>query len=85
MQRAHRPYVIMRMSMSLDGRIALGPDMTMFDAHPVQKLLPDESSLGNRISEAIEAQWHPGGTSMEAGRWFAKMTRSKSCLPSREA
>jgi riboflavin biosynthesis pyrimidine reductase len=62
MQVENRPYVIMRMSMTVDGRIAPGPDMTMFDPHPVNAWLPDESSLGRRISQAIEAEWHPGGS-----------------------
>ena len=61
MQKENRPYVIMRMSMSVDGRIALGPDMTMFDSHPANAWLPDESSIGKNISETIEAEWHPGG------------------------
>ena len=61
MHKEHRPYVIMRMSMSVDGRIAPGPGLTMFDAHPVNALLPDESSMGKRISEVIESEWHPGG------------------------
>jgi 2,5-diamino-6-(ribosylamino)-4(3H)-pyrimidinone 5'-phosphate reductase len=62
MQKENRPYVIMRTSMSVDGRIAPGPDRTMFDSHPVSALLPDESSLAKKISEAIEAEWHPGGS-----------------------
>jgi len=61
MQKENRPYVIMKMAMSVDGRIAPGPDMTMFDRHPVNALLPDEPSIGKIISESIEAEWHPGG------------------------
>jgi len=34
----------------------------MFDPHPIDALLPDESSLDRKISEAIEAEWHPGGS-----------------------
>ena len=61
MQKENRPYVIMRMSMSVDGRIAPGPDRTMFDPHPVDALFAEGSSLEKRISETIEAEWHPGG------------------------
>ena len=62
MQKENRPYVIMRMSMSVDGRIVPGPDMTMFDSHPVSALLPDEAPIGQKISDATEAEWHPGGS-----------------------
>jgi 2,5-diamino-6-(ribosylamino)-4(3H)-pyrimidinone 5'-phosphate reductase len=62
MQKMNRPYVIMKMGMSVDGRIAPGPDMTMFDPNPVNALLPNGTRLDKQISTAIEAEWHPGGT-----------------------
>jgi len=67
MQKESRPYVIMQMSISVDGRIALGPDMTMFDTHPASALLPEESPLWEKVTEAIETEWHPQGTLMGSG------------------
>jgi 2,5-diamino-6-(ribosylamino)-4(3H)-pyrimidinone 5'-phosphate reductase len=61
MRKEKRPYVIMRMTMSVDARIAPGPDMTQFDPDPVRSLLPDESSLEKKISKTIKADWHQGG------------------------
>ncbi len=57
----------MQMAVSVDGRIALGPDMTMFDTHPADALMPDDSALWEKVSRAIEEQWHPGGTIMGSG------------------
>jgi hypothetical protein len=36
----------MQMSASIDGRIALGPSMTMFDEHPANDVLPSEDAGG---------------------------------------
>ncbi len=62
-----RPYVIMQMSASIDGRIALGPNMTMFDTHPAAAVIPDEAGLWDKVSKAIEATWHPQATMMGSG------------------
>lgn len=78
MKKEHRPHVIMQMAASVDGRIALGPDMTMFDTHPADALMPDDSALWEKISRAIEDEWHPGGTIMGSG------TVIKSGAPLRE-
>jgi len=56
--------------MSVDGRVAVGPDMTMFDPNPLVSVLPDESSLWDRISQAIEAEWHPGGAIFGSGTFI---------------
>jgi len=66
-RREHRPHVIMQMAASVDGRIALGPDMTMFDTHQADALIPDDSALWEKISLAIEEEWHPEGTIMGSG------------------
>ncbi|MCC6443101.1 MAG: dihydrofolate reductase family protein [Armatimonadetes bacterium] len=64
MQNEDRPVVIMQMAASIDGRIALGPNLTMFDTHPASHLIPDGGSLWQKATDAIETQWHPQGTMM---------------------
>ena len=67
MPKEDRPYVIMQMSASIDGRIAFGPSMTMFDKHPASDLLPDEDLLWKKVTEAINQEWHPQGMMMGSG------------------
>jgi len=62
-----RPHVVMQMSASVDGRIAFGPDMTMFDAHPASAALPDEGELWSRVADAIREAWSPQATLMGSG------------------
>jgi 2,5-diamino-6-(ribosylamino)-4(3H)-pyrimidinone 5'-phosphate reductase len=62
-----RPYVVMQMSASIDGRIALGPAMTMFDTHPAGAALPDEGPLWSTVADAIRAAWSPQATMMGSG------------------
>lgn len=61
MKNENRPYVIMQMGMSVDGRIAPRPDMTMFEPNPTDALLPDAASLWEKVTEIIENEWHPEG------------------------
>jgi 2,5-diamino-6-(ribosylamino)-4(3H)-pyrimidinone 5'-phosphate reductase len=62
-----RPHVVMQMSASVDGRIALGPSLTMFDAHPASDALPDEGALWARVADAIREAWSPQATMMGSG------------------
>jgi 2,5-diamino-6-(ribosylamino)-4(3H)-pyrimidinone 5'-phosphate reductase len=62
-----RPYVIMLISASIDGRIAFGPDLTMFDRHPAEVLVTDSGPIGGRVIDAIEAEWHPQGSMWGSG------------------
>jgi 2,5-diamino-6-(ribosylamino)-4(3H)-pyrimidinone 5'-phosphate reductase len=64
---ADRPHVVMQMSASIDGRIALGPSMTMFDAHPASEAVPDEGALWSLVAEAIREAWRPQATMMGSG------------------
>ncbi len=59
-----RPHVVMQMSASVDGRIALGPSLTMYDAHPASHALPDEGALWSRVADAICEAWNPQATMM---------------------
>lgn len=62
-----RPHVVMQMSASVDGRIALGPSLTMFDTHPAGAALPDEGILWARVADAIREAWDPEATMMGSG------------------
>jgi 2,5-diamino-6-(ribosylamino)-4(3H)-pyrimidinone 5'-phosphate reductase len=62
-----RPHVVMQMSASVDGRIALGPSLTMFDAHPAREALPDEGALWATVADAIAEAWRPQATMMGSG------------------
>jgi 2,5-diamino-6-(ribosylamino)-4(3H)-pyrimidinone 5'-phosphate reductase len=62
-----RPHVVMQMSASVDGRIALGPSLTMFDVHPASGALPDEGGLWSRVADAIGEAWRPQATMMGSG------------------
>lgn len=62
-----RPHVVLQMSASIDGRIALGPSLTMFDTHPASHALPDEGDLWARVAGAIDAAWSPQATMMGSG------------------
>ncbi len=73
-----RPHVVMQMSASIDGRIALGPSLTMFDTHPASDALPDEGPLWARVTKAIEEAWSPQATMMGSG------TVQREDAPSRE-
>lgn len=67
MNKDKRPYVIMQMSGSIDGRIAFGPGLTMFDTHPADRLLHDSGPIWEKVTAAIDEQWHPQGTMMGSG------------------
>lgn len=67
MSKESRPYVIMQMSASIDGRIAFGPGLTMFDKHPADDLLPDAGPIWKKVTDAINAEWHPQGSMMGSG------------------
>ena len=62
-----RPYVIMQISASIDGRIAFGPGLTMFDKHPSEDLITDAGPIWEKVTAAIEAEWHPQGTLWGSG------------------
>jgi 2,5-diamino-6-(ribosylamino)-4(3H)-pyrimidinone 5'-phosphate reductase len=62
-----RPHVVMQMSASIDGRIAFGPALTMFDEHPANDALPSEDALWTRVTDAIRRQWSPRATMMGSG------------------
>jgi 2,5-diamino-6-(ribosylamino)-4(3H)-pyrimidinone 5'-phosphate reductase len=62
-----RPYIILQMAASIDGRITFAPNLTMFDKHPAADLLPDGGPLWKQIETAIEASHHPRGTLMGSG------------------
>jgi len=62
-----RPHVVMQMSASIDGRIALGPSMTMFDERPASAAVPDEGALWSRVTDAIREAWSPQATMMGSG------------------
>ena len=62
-----RPHVVMQMSASIDGRIALGPALTMFDTHPASDALPEEGDLWARVTAAIEEAWRPQAKMMGSG------------------
>lgn len=64
MNKDKRPYVIMQMSASIDGRIAFGPGLTMFDKHPADELLVSAGPIWEKVTAAIDAEWHPQGTMM---------------------
>jgi len=67
MNNNHRPHVVMQMAVSIDGRIALGPGLTMFDHHPAEEAIPEDAGLWARVEAAIEAAWHPTATMMGSG------------------
>ena len=67
MQEGNRPHVVMQMAASIDGRIAFGPGLTQFDKHPASDLMPNSGPVWERVSDAIEAEWHPQGTMMGSG------------------
>lgn len=67
MSKDNRPYVVMQMSASVDGRIAFGPGLTMFDKHPAEELLLDAGPIWKKVTEAIHTEWHPQGTMMGSG------------------
>ena len=62
-----RPHVVMQMSASIDGRIAFGPGLTMFDTHPGDELLRGSAQIWKRVTEAIHAEYRPQGTMMGSG------------------
>jgi 2,5-diamino-6-(ribosylamino)-4(3H)-pyrimidinone 5'-phosphate reductase len=59
-----RPYVVMMIGASIDGRITYGPGLTMWDRHPAGDALPDGGEAGQAVTAAIEAAWHPQGAIM---------------------
>jgi 2,5-diamino-6-(ribosylamino)-4(3H)-pyrimidinone 5'-phosphate reductase len=67
MQKLDRPYVVMQMAASIDGRIAFGPGLTMFDRHPASDLLPDGGPVWEKVTQAIGAEWRPEATMMGSG------------------
>lgn len=54
-----RPYVIMMIGASIDGRITYGPGLSMFHGHPADDARPSPGKAGEAIVAAIEAAWHP--------------------------
>jgi len=62
-----RPHVVMQMSAAIDGRIALGPGLTMFDTHPASDALPEEGALWTTVTDAIHEAWSPQATMMGSG------------------
>lgn len=67
MDRDSRPYVIMQMGGSIDGRIAFGPGLTMFDKHPAEQLLRDSDHLWEKVGDVITREWNIQGTMMGSG------------------
>jgi 2,5-diamino-6-(ribosylamino)-4(3H)-pyrimidinone 5'-phosphate reductase len=70
MPKGNRPYVIMQLSASIDGRIAFGPGLTMFDRHPADELLLSAGPIWNKVTGAIDAEWHPQGTICGSGTFL---------------
>ena len=62
-----RPYVVMQMSASIDGRIELGPRLTMYHRHPQSQLLLDGFASGKMVDATVEAMWHPEAGMMGSG------------------
>jgi riboflavin biosynthesis pyrimidine reductase len=81
MSAKKRPYVVLQMAASIDGRIAFAPDLTMFDQHPAARLLPDGAPVWNKVAAAIEADWHPTGTMMGSGTVLRRDARLKDLPP----
>lgn len=67
MPKDNRPCVIMQMSASIDGRIAFGPGLTMFDKHPADDLLPDAGPLWEKVTDSINTEWSFQGIMMGSG------------------
>ena len=59
-----RPYVIMCMGASIDGKITYGPGLTMGHRHPADDARPGAGKAGEAVVAAIEAAWHPQGEIM---------------------
>lgn len=74
MANNNRPYVIMQMSASVDGRISFGPGLTMFDRHPAEELLAEAGPVWQKVTEAIHDEWHPQGTMMGSGTVISEHT-----------
>jgi hypothetical protein len=66
MPKDNRPYVVMQMAASVDGRIAFGPGLTMFDKHPADDLLPD-TGLWEKVTDSINTEWSFQGIMMGSG------------------
>jgi len=62
-----RPYIVMQLVASIDGRIAFAPSLTMFDKHPAEALLPDGGPIWKKVEAAIEGSCHPQATIMGSG------------------
>lgn len=62
-----RPYIVMQMAASLDGRTSFASKLTMFDKHPAADLLPDGGPIWKKVEAAIEASCHPQATIMGSG------------------
>ena len=62
-----RTYIVMQLSASVDGRITFAPNLTMFDKHPAEKLLPHGEATWKMVEMAIEASCHPQATIMGNG------------------
>jgi 2,5-diamino-6-(ribosylamino)-4(3H)-pyrimidinone 5'-phosphate reductase len=67
MHKDNRPYVVMQMSASVDGRIAFGPGLTMFDKHPAEDLVRDAGPIWEKVADAIRTEWQPQGTMWGSG------------------
>jgi 2,5-diamino-6-(ribosylamino)-4(3H)-pyrimidinone 5'-phosphate reductase len=81
MQKRDRPHVVLQMVASIDGRIAFGPGLTQFDdPHPASDLIPNSDSIWKKVSDAIEAEWHPQG-SMFGSRTFQRENAPLLKLP----
>lgn len=57
----NRPHVVLKISESIDGRITFGPNLTQFDRHPAETILPDVGPLEKKIDAMIESDWKPQG------------------------
>ncbi|MDX1931932.1 MAG: RibD family protein [Capsulimonadales bacterium] len=62
-----RPYIVMQMAASIDGRITFAPGLTMFDTHPAGEMLPEGGPLWRKVEAAIDAAHHPTANLMGSG------------------
>lgn len=66
-RKMDRPYIVLQMCASIDGRITTAPNLTMFDRDPIADLLPDSGAIWKKLEQAIEDSCHPRAMIMGSG------------------